>query len=369
MLLAALCTANVLVRPARADEEALRREIEALKQRLAALEQEVARNRPAAAARPSADAEALQTARGSRVQVSGFSEIRLTSVGRSTGEHTSGGDTDFQVTRFRPRIDYQMGKHLLATLQLNASSRGSTATSLNTRDAYVEYHDARYKLRMGQQKVPYGYQVYREGDEPRAALERARVFGVLFPDERDLGLVLATSPRNPRAARLAVGVVNGDGINVSDGDSQKSIAANVLLPLGRGHELGASIYAGTSTLRSGDRVVSRVKKAYGVEHRLESGRWSTQIEYLWGRALGAELNGGYGQVAYSIDRGGRLFVRHDVFDPDESAVHDYWRRTGIGWFKDFTRQFRLTAEYDFVTNSLTRGSRDNTFGIEAQSNF
>ena len=63
-------------------------------------------------------------------------------------------------------------------------------------------------------------------------------------------------------------------------------------------------------------------------------------------------------------------MRQDVFDPNTHAAHDHWSRTGIGWFKDFTRQFRLTGEYDFVTNRLlSHHPHPNTFGIEMQGNF
>src|SRR5437762_1740041 len=178
----------------------------------------------------------------------------------------------------------------------------------------MDYHNGQHFLRMGQQKIPYGYEVFREGDEARYALERARVFGILFPDERDIGLVAGTTPRNPRAPVLSLGVVNGEGINKSDADTAKSVAGNALFSLGRRNVLGASVYTGTTTATISSRVVSQVKRAYGVEHRLNAGHVSTQLEYLWGRAFGADLNGGYGQVAYQTGRAGTFFVRHDVFD-------------------------------------------------------
>jgi hypothetical protein len=106
-----------------------------------------------------------------------------------------------------------------------------------------------------------------------------------------------------------------------------------------------------------------------VEHRLTVRRLSLRSEYLWGRGFGRDLNGGYGYAGYDTGRIGSFFLRHDIFDPDEDAGSDYWKRTSIGWFKDFTRHFRLTAEYDFVRNKATAASNDNTFGIEAQANF
>jgi hypothetical protein len=66
---------------------------------------------------------------------------------------------------------------------------------------------------------------------------------------------------------------------------------------------------------------------------------------------------------------GNVFVRHDWFDPNaESAAQDYWRRTALGWYKDFTRNVRITAEYDIVANSLTK-THDNTYGLQVQTRF
>ena len=353
-----------------ADNQAIQQEIDALKKRLEALEQQLAVSKQAPPAKAVPEAQSVSARNGSRFLVSGYTEIRFTNIGSAAGDRAANNVTDFQVARFRPRFNYQMDPHFLASLQLNASTRSAAAASVNTRDAYLEYDNTGFYTRMGQQKIPYGYEIFREGDEPRPALERARVFSLLFPDERDIGFTVANAPKNPHAPVVSLGVVNGDGINKIDGDKPKSFAANAIAPLGSHNVIGGSVYTGTTTATVGGKLVSQVKRAYGVEHRLNSGRLSTQIEYLWGRAFGADLNGGLGQIAYNSGQRGNLFVRQDVFDPNTHAAHDYWSRTGIGWFKDFTRQFRLTGEYDFVTNRLlSHHPHPNTFGIEMQGNF
>lgn len=352
-----------------AGDQAIQQEIEELKKRIEILEQSLAASKQAPGTKPVPEAQTVSAKNGSRVQLSGFVESRFTNVGSSTGDRTANNVTDFQITRFRPRFIYLMDPHFQAALQLNASTRSGAAASVNTRDAYLEYDNTGFYARMGQQKIPFGYEVFREGDEPRPALERARVFGVLFPDERDIGFTVANVPKNSRTPAVSLGVVNGDGINRIDGDKQKSFAANAIVPLGSHNVIGGSVYTGTTTATAGGKLVSQVKRAYGVEHRLNSGRLSTQIEYLWGRAFGTDLNGGLGQIAYNTGQRGNLFVRQDVFDPSENAPNDHWSRTSIGWFKDFTRQFRLTGEYDLVTNRLLAHAHPNTFGIEMQGNF
>jgi hypothetical protein len=355
--------------PAKADDEALKREIEELKKRLTAVEKELEQSKKS---KPAKSADALNVRNGSKLQFSGFAETRITNIGTQQGDRVKNGDLDFQVTRFRPRFVFTADDHISADLQLNASTRSAGATFVNVRDAYLTYQNDGWYTRFGQGKIPYGYQTFRQGDEVAQTLERARVFTTLFPDERDIGLVVGTRSKNPRAASFHVGVVSGDGINHSDGDGAKSVVGKIEVPIGRPHILGMSFYTGTSTTPDAtlpQGVRSQVKRAFGPEYRLTLGRLTGAAEYLWGRAFAADVNGGYGLLSYNTGRIGNFFIRHDLFDPDEDAADDYWSRTGIGWFKDFTKQFRLTAEYDFVRNKKTNLSSDNTFGIEAQLNF
>jgi phosphate-selective porin O/P len=353
--------------------QAIQQEIDELKQRIQALEQQLAASEQAPPAKPSLEAQSVSAKNGSRLLVSGFAQIRFTNVGAQNGDRPPGNVTDFQVTRFRPRLTYQLDpKHFQAVLLMNATTRGNNAASFTARDAYLEYDNSGpigYSMRAGQQKIPYGYETFREGDEVRFALERARIFTTLFPDERDIGFTVATAPRSPRAPVLSLGVVNGDGINKTDADKPKSFAANAIVPLGSHNVVGGSVYSGTSTATVGGKLVSQVKNAYGVEHRLSVGRFNTQLEYLWSRAFGADVNGGYGQILYNTGQPGNLFARQDVFDPNTHAAHDYWSRTTLGWSKDFTRQFRLTLEYDLVTNRALPHPHPNTFGIQTQANF
>jgi len=382
LLVAITCALGSCVTPVRADDAALQREIDALKQRLQKLEDELAKKKPEATA---ANADSLKTPRGSRVQISGFAEIRATNVGNPTGDRVRNGELDFEIARFRPRINYLLDDHWMATAQFNLSTRSAGVASVNTRDAYIQYSNAAYFVRLGEQKVPFGWEVFREGDEPRAALERARIMGILFPDERDIGAVASWSPSKawipkeklgtdiPDRPALSIGVLNGDGINRIDGDPDKSFAVNAIAPIGPHNVVGASAYTGTTTRARPaphqNEFHSTVKQAIGVEYRNSYGRFSTQAEYLWGHAFTADLNGGYGQLLYNAGTPGNVFVRHDVFDPSGSAVGDYWHRTGFGWYKDFTKQMRITAEYDLVHNKLTHTHNDHTFGLEVQANF
>lgn len=367
--------------PARADDAAILRELQALKKRVERLEAELARSRqkppvPALPAAPPAtaptDAPALGTTSGSRVTLTGVLEMRATNLGNSNGNRTPHGGLEMQADRMRPRITYLADEHLQAQLEINASTRSPGRASLNMRDAFIQYNNHGYYARIGQAKLPFGYEVFREGSSDRWALERARIHELLFPNMRDIGLFAGTASRNHRAATYHVAVVNGDGINVADGDSDKSAAAKVEVPLGAHHTVGASVYSGTLTQPHPTRAsssISTVKQAVGIEHRAVFHRVETGLEYLLSRAFGGDVHGGYAQLLYRAGRPGNFFVRHDIFDPNTQVRGDYWHRTSLGWFREFGPHVRITAEYDFVRNGLTPTSNDDTYGAEVQVSF
>ena len=237
----------------RAYLEALQRHVQDLEARLRAQQAgpAPAGSPPAAGGPPAgtrdAPAPAVLGPRGSRLQIGGFVQTRITNLANAAGDRNPDSQIDFQVTKFRPRFIYTLDPHWEADLQINATTRSlSGATSVTARDAYAEYHNAAYQMRLGQQKITYGFEDFAESDEERAALERARVFNVLFPDERDVGFSVGTKPANPRAARFAAGVFNGTGINQPDNDSDKNVAATGRIPIGAHHTIGVSAYSGTT---------------------------------------------------------------------------------------------------------------------------
>ncbi len=326
---------------------------------------------------PVPSARTLTGPLASRLQIGGYAELRITNLGTATGDRTGPHDVlDFQVARFRPRLTYFMDPHWEADLQINASTRSAASASFTARDAYVEYHNGlnnQYALRLGQQKVPFGYETFVEGDEPRPALERARYHEVLVPDQRDIGVAAIFNPRKLpltqayyRGPLIGVGVYNGNSINKQDNDLNKNVIAEVRLPLGGHNTIGLSGLSGTFSPAVGKTFA---KQAGNFDWEGYYGRFRTQFELMAGRHLGHDINGGFGQLEYVSGAPGSFFVRYDRYDPDVDAKKNVFDRLGFGWYKDFTKNVRITAEYDFVTNHVTQTRHPNTFGIELQTNW
>lgn len=384
---AALLTAG-LATGVRADDARLEQEIKDLKVRLEALEKALAETKKAAEEKAaqqkpgaagtapgsskSGTSSSGQTGFASKFQGSGYLESRFTNYANSRGDARENG-AEFQLSRLRARLNFMPEEHWLVSLEVNAGTRSDRATQVDMREFYLQYIKNNRLVRVGQQRVPFGFQVGAESSRDRAALERARVFTVLFPNERDIGLILGinnhinNSEHDPKKPRYTFGVLNGEGINRSDANREKNVAGSVTIPLGR-HEVGASFYLGNAEFNAfGNEVDDTTKRAFGFDHRFRLGRLQTQLEYLFGELFGANFHGGYFQVLYNTGAPGHVFVRADVFDPDTDASRDFWRRVSLGWYKDVSRNFRVTAQYDFLKAEGT--NFDNTWGLEAQLRF
>lgn len=327
---------------------------------------------------PTADVQnALAPKTGWRLK--GFVQTRVTDYTSSSGGR---GPTKAEVTRLRPTLGYDPDAHFHFNLQWDMTTRGRPFNSVNGRDDYVEYHNGigggDYGLWAGQAKVPFGYEEYVESDQDRAAVERARILTVFFPNERDTGVFFGTwrqgaliAGRNPLAPSYVVALLNGDGIDRYYGEIGKSICLRVSEPVTRTQTVGASLFTGRSRLSAG---FERVKQALGLEYqgRYLRGKLGAQAEFLWGRAYGQDQYGGYEQIEYAPSRPVNLFVRHDLYNPNTHAGSNMWNRTAIGFYRELRERghaadsWRLTAEYDIISNRLKAAQENDTFAIQLQ---
>ncbi len=305
---------------------------------------------------------------GARLEVSGYAQGRITNYGTAAGDRTPTA-VDFQVPRFRSRLAYILDPHWQAVLEMHAGSRGTSAVSTSARDMFVQYQNRGYGARLGQAKIPFGYEVYVEGSAERIELERARIFGAVFPDNRDLGFFVRTVPETQNATWFGAAVYNGNGINRMDNNDAKNVAATVKAPVGDHHVFGLSGTYGN--FRPGNNFSSikrtRIRELYGGEYRFSSGRFFAYTEIAAGKNQGSPIWGGYAGARYNTGHLGGPFARYDLFDPNRDTAGDTFRRLALGWWKDVTANVRLTAEYDLVDNP-SEGS-DDLFGFQVQARY
>src|SRR5579871_1497316 len=165
----------------------------------------------------------------------GFLQSRISDSNNSSGDR---GPTRAEITRLRPTFSFTPDKFWDFHVQVDFTTRGRPLNSIGGRDVYVEYHNTDYFARIGQAKIPFGYEEWQESDEDRAAVERARVLTTLFPNERDTGIWFSTAePRNPKdpGKRLirptyTLALLTGNGINKYYDEVGKAIVARARFP-------------------------------------------------------------------------------------------------------------------------------------------
>ncbi|MFZ9583720.1 MAG: porin [Pseudohongiellaceae bacterium] len=335
---------------------------------------------------------------------------------RSVGDQNSLGDADknYLIRRARVIIQGDIGKRLSIYIQPDlASSAGTTGQVAQLRDAYGDFYlteDRVHRLRVGQSKVPYGFENMQSSSN-RLALDRADALNSAVRDERDLGAFYYYTPvaiqtlfNEINAAGLkhsgnygmfGVGLYNGQGANRADRNDNQHVVTRLTYPWklasGQYLEAGLQAYSGeyaptlgayrgtgnqtrTPTVAAADEFGLKDQRV-GVSFMLYPQPFGLQGEWNWGTTPALDiasnslvedsLNGGYLQAMYMAKTGvGTVlpFVRWQYFDGANKAetnapmnhVNDL--EIGVEW--QIAREVELSAIFHRMKrNNLVTGNR------------
>jgi hypothetical protein len=375
-----------------------------------------------------------RSAWASNMQLRGYLQNRYTEMlggdeginlwsDRSVGDENSLGDADknFLIRRARLVLQGDIGTRLSIYLQPDfASSAGTTGNVAQMRDAYGDFYlteDRVHRLRVGQSKVPYGFENLQSSSN-RLALDRNDALNSAVRDERDLGVFYYYTPDNVQtlfneinAAGLkhsgnygmfGMGLYNGQGANRGDRNDDQHVVARMTYPWkfsdGQYFEAGIQAYSGdyapsTGAYRApGD--VSRTpliqagkELGYDDERIGVSAMWypqpfGIQAEWNWGTTpqldfatntiVEEDLQGGYLQAMYMAKtRMGTVipFVKWQYYDGANKAetnapandVNDI--EIGVEW--QIAREVELAAVYHRMQrNNLVTGNRAGRIDYE-----
>jgi len=167
-----------------------------------------------------------------KLKISGYIQAQWqwadsTGVGSafSGGAFPKNADNRFMIRRGRLKFAYE-GKLSQFVLQIDATEKGVTL-----KDAYINFKDPWLQMFMLQAGVfnrPFGFEI-AYSSSMRETPERARITQTLFPQERDLGAMLAIQPRKESRfnfIRLNAALINGNAISVET-DSKKDFVGQL----------------------------------------------------------------------------------------------------------------------------------------------
>jgi len=254
------------------------------------------------------------------------------------------GKEEFQVRRARVNVRGPVSDRTSYRIefQLDAKESGKARGSkVQLRTAYVDYELDQGKLRVGQAKVPWGYELLESVPNLWTA-ERSLFMDRLFPDQRDIG-VQWSYRRSPRAPQFDVGIFNGTGINASDNNDRKNLMARLDFPAGTG-TVALSGYAGSD----GAGPDATRQDRTGLSARFEWGQTQFLGEFVDGRDKGHDVRGWYAQLGHPLTSGSPnlLFAKYDKYDENLDLADDLFRRWSLGYWYDLDKATRLTLVWE-----------------------
>jgi hypothetical protein len=255
------------------------------------------------------------------------------------------GKQEFLVRRTRVNVRGPVAERTSyrVEFQLDAKESGKgRGSKVQMRTAYADYELNSGTLRIGQAKVPWGYEL----GVSSAALwtsERALFMDRLFPNQRDIG-VQWSHRKSATAPQFDVGIFNGTGINASDNNDRKNLMARVDMPVKNG-SVALSGYVG----ETGEGVSATDQNRYGASARF---KWPCGTEFLGevvtGQDGGNDVRGWYAQVGHSLsdEQPDLLFVKYDRYDENCDAPDDLFRRWCLGYWREINPATRLTLVHE-----------------------
>lgn len=290
---------------------------------------------------------------------SGYAQFRYTGGERASVDQ-------FTVRSIRPTFKGTLATPLPMSYAVQLEAAGSSGAKVKLTDGFVDLSPASWKLRLGQFKIPFGY------DNPlatpiRLEPEPALVIDTLFPGLRDQGLFASFPVKGKANGRFIIGVVNGQGINTSDENDAKDFFLRLEGSKG-GLRGGVSAYSGEYGTAKSD------KNRFGVDFQWSTGQIQVLGEYVsgegWHQPPGVQgytapasfntldFSGGYLSLYYQPSGSPHIgFIRYDVFDPDRDAGGDIVKTTTIGYAYEFAGLNRASIAYEARDNAAT-GSED-----------
>lgn len=327
----------------------------------------------------------------------------------------------------RGRIKFTYDKsNASAVFQLDVTEKG-----VSFKDVYMQINDPKFSassIKVGVFDRPFGYEITYSSSS-RETPERSQIFRTLFPNERDLGVMVTLRPKKGSAwniLKLDAGLFAGNGIK-SDIKNRKDVITrlsvdkkfNEMIRIGAGVSYyNGGVYQGSPKVFSftdqgfidvndSINIGQYAKREYiGVDAQFRAitalGVTTLAGEYLWGvQPAGSKsskspnssdvstddtyirnFSGGY--VVFVQDLGVLPFsavVKYDWYDPNTKVAGDdigtlkktskgdiSYNTVGVGLIWNINSVLRATAYYEIIANETSKNLYNDKFDKDFKDN-
>ena len=298
------------------------------------------------------------------------------------GDKTIAKNNSFSIRRARFVLSGDIAPFLAVYLQTEASG-----ADVKMRDWYGDIFldkDKEFRIRVGQSKVPFGWE-NMQSSQNRAPLDRSDPINSAAPGERDLGAFAYWETKHARKVFkhlvddglkgsgdygvLALGIYNGQTLNVDDKNENRHVVVRGTYPLELGKqilEVGANGYVGKFTIERDAGIAGKANildARVGAHVVLYPQPIGFQLEYNVGK--GPELTGDtvadenlHGGYAMVIGHVGDFFpfVRGAYYDgalkTEKNAQHHETTELIVGSEWHFHKRIELTVEVDHARRRI-----------------
>jgi len=316
-----------------------------------------------------------------RFNVRGYTQIRYNRIGATNphlkneqGDKSIGAPGGLFLRRARLVVHGDLTWFLSVYLQPDfAGAVQDTLNIVQMRDWYGDIFlskDKMFRLRVGQQKVPYGFELMQSSSN-RLPFDRSDGMNSAFVNERDLGafFMFETPEVRKRFKRLvdsglkgsgdfgmtAVGISNGQPANSREKNDNKHFFARVSYPFDIGSqtlEIGGGGYTGLY-------VLAMARGIEGGRELADYGLRGTFVLYPQPFGIQVEYNAGYGPELV----GNRVEKR----PLDGGYAMAMWRqKTAVGYVTPYARVHRYDGGKKFEENAPRHEVRELNLGVEWQ---
>ena len=273
-----------------------------------------------------------------RIVLSGYAQARFESV--------QGSSSRFFVRRARLKLTAKPTSDVQAVVSADFGQG-----KVETKDAFVvwlPWHSPELGpiLALGQQNWCFGREV-PVSSSVRECPERALWAQKLFKGERDLGLKVATATGRPLFAE--VGVYNGTGLNATDTNDAKDVAARLGFAICSRVDVGASGYWGSTLLPAAGATPARsfVKNRFGADVSVVLLDGVTlKGEWVTARELGRRPDGWQAQLSCNVGKRLVLVGRFDSYDDDGLSAAGRVDTWAVGFIRYLDSNLRAKVFFE-----------------------
>lgn len=366
------------------------------------------------------------------INLRGYAQIRYNKLfetnpdlGCEQCDRSWGGNNSFFIRRGRLIFSGNVHERVFIYIQPDFASDASATSRhfFQIRDAYFDLaldNDKEYRLRIGQSKVPYGFE-NMQSSQNRIALDRADGLNSAVSNERDLGVFFYWATKEKRNlfkklvdnglkgsgdyGLLGIGLYNGQTANRPEANTNQHVAARFTYPFelknGQVFEAGIQAYNGkyvVNTISTNKNVKFEPGKPEFTDQRIAASviwypqPFGLQAEFNIGTGPQynpqnntieqKQLQGGYVQLMYQAKKNENVlfpFIKYHWYEGGKK--HELDARSykvndlEIGFEWQLNKSFEFVADYTISSRRyedavlVSNFQTGNLLRLQAQFNF